>query len=394
MSDPLFKIKNLEFTTRNQVQLLRGGRDYFDMLINLLNQAKHSIHLQTYIFADDNTGSQVAEALKKAAVRGVQVHVLLDGFASKNLPRRFINELRQTGIQLRFFEPLLQSKHFYLGRRLHHKVIVVDTFHALVGGLNIADRYNDLPGQPAWLDFAFLLKGESARQLCVLCWKTWNGFPLKMDLTPCETDAGPNPVPITEDCLVSIRRNDWVRSKNQISSLYVNMFRNAKSSITILCSYFLPGRMLRNQLLQAIKRGVKIKVITAGISDIPIAKHAERYTYKWLLQHNVELYEYKPTVLHGKIAICDSERLTVGSYNINDLSTYASIELNVEVKDKIQATRAQHMLDQIIDHDCFAISREVHRGSNTLVNRFLHWASYEFLQVGFKLATFYYRHKP
>lgn len=170
----------------HKVKLIRGGKEYFELLLDLINGATDSIHLQTYIFDDDETGTLIANALKAAAKRNVSVHLFTDGYASQGMSEKFINEMRNSSIHLRFFEPLFRSSYFYFGRRMHHKVFVADTRFALVGGINITDRYNDMPGDPAWLDFALYAEGEIAKELCVLCWKTWNGFPVKMGVTPCE----------------------------------------------------------------------------------------------------------------------------------------------------------------------------------------------------------------
>ena len=102
-----------------------------------------------------------------------------------------------------------------------------------------------------------------------------------------------------------MRRNDWVRGKNEISATYSEMFRNARSHITILCSYFLPGKLIRGLLSNAAKRGVKIKVVIAGSSDIMLAKYAERWMYDWLLRNKIELYEYQPAILNAKVAVCE-----------------------------------------------------------------------------------------
>ena len=156
------KIKE-HYTSRNKVKLIRGGKVYFDSLLQMINSATESIHLQAYIYDDDETGKQVAEALQAAAKRNVEVYLLTDGYASKVMSRSFINELQQSGIHFRFFNPLFKSRHFYFGRRLHHKVIVTDTRYAMIGGVNITNRYNDMPGEPAWLDFAIYIEGEAAR---------------------------------------------------------------------------------------------------------------------------------------------------------------------------------------------------------------------------------------
>ncbi len=385
--------KRNSYTRLNKIKLVRGGKDYFDFLIHLIETATDTIHLQTYIFDDDETGQRVGNALKDAVKRSVQVFVMVDGYASRLLSRRFIDDLKNAGIRFRLFEPFFKSKYFYFGRRLHHKVMVVDTKYALIGGINIADRYNDLPGMPAWLDFALYAEGEVAKELCILCWKTWKGYPSSMEATPCELQKIVHNIPAERACEVSIRRNDWVRRKNQISSTYVDMFRNARSHITILCSYFLPGSVIRRHLAEAARRGVRIKVITAGVSDVWIAKYAERYMYDWLLKHNVEVYEYRPTVLHGKIAVSDNRLVTIGSYNINDLSAYASIELNINVRNEAFASQTEQILLDIAANDCIRITKEYQVQTTNIFKRFSRWLSYGFINAGLYLSTFYYRHK-
>ncbi|MGE5106412.1 MAG: phospholipase D-like domain-containing protein, partial [Sphingobacteriales bacterium] len=331
MSSGNFMIATSNYITNNKVKLVRGGKTYFDLLLKLIAEAKESIHLQTYIYDDDETGKMVTFALKEAVKRKVEVYVMADGYASQGLSKEFIDDLQNSGIRFRFFEPIFRSKYFYFGRRLHHKLFVVDARYAMVAGINVSNRYNDMPGKPAWFDFALYAEGEIARQLCVLCWKTWKGFIPGMGITPCEERALGFTIGQEDNSLVRMRRNDWVRRKNQISKTYIEMFTKARSHITILCSYFLPGRVIKRNILKAVKRGIKVKVIMAGLSDVKTAKLAERYMYDWLLRNKVEIYEYQENVLHGKIAVCDSEWMTIGSYNVNDISAYASIELNLDV---------------------------------------------------------------
>jgi len=379
------------YSSQNKVRLVRGGRDYFDLLLHLINQASESIHLQTYIFDDDETGSRVADALKAAVKRNVHVYLLADGYASQVMSKKFIDDLNTSGIHFRFFEPFFKSKNYYFGRRMHHKVFVADAEFALVGGVNISDRYNDMPEQPAWLDFALFTEGEIAKELCVLCWKTWNGFPKKMGITPCEEKDLFFDFNEEETSLVRMRRNDWVRRKSEISATYFEMFRHARSDITILCSYFLPGKIIRRLLRSASKRGVRIRVIIAGPSDVLVAKYAEKWMYDWLLRNNIELYEYQPTVLHAKVAVCDSEWLTIGSYNINNISAYASIELNLDVRNAGFAKQAEQRLQTIIQNDCLQITREGHIHSKNVFKQFIRWCSYEIIRLIFYLLTFYFR---
>ena len=317
------------YTDNNYVRLIRGGKEYFDALVQLIDSAKENIHLQAYIYDDDETGILIAGALKKAAQRNVSVYVIVDGYASQVLSRSFVKDMRQAGIHFRFFEPVFKSRYFYFGRRMHHKVMVVDAKYALVGGVNIADRYNDLSGKPAWLDFALYLEGEIAAELCVLCWKTWNGYPMNMPITPCEEKRPVVDIAIENRSEVRMRRNDWVRRKNEISASYIQMFRTAKKEVTVLCSYFLPGKIMRQQIQYALSRGVNIRIVAAGISDVSLAKNAERWLYDWLLRNKIELYEYQQNVLHGKIPICDDTWMRIGYYNIKDINGFASIKLNI-----------------------------------------------------------------
>ena len=370
---------------------MRGGKEYFDLLLSLIDQATDSIHLQSYIFNSDETGTMVADALIAAAKRNVHVHLLADGYASQSLPGKFIHTLSDAGVRFRFFEPIFKSKHFYFGRRMHHKVFVADATFALVGGINIADRYNDFPEIPAWLDFALYAEGEIAKQLCVLCWKTWNGFPLKMGITPCEEKKLLFDFKEQELCDIRMRRNDWVRRKIEVSRTYIEMLRNAQSHITIVCSYFLPGKVIRRFLRNAADRGVKIRVVIAGTSDIGLAKNAERWMYDWLLRNKIELYEYQPTVLHAKVAVCDSKWLTIGSYNINHISAYISIELNLDVRNDGISKEMEQMLDNIIQNDCLAITNVRYSKSKNIFKQLLRWSSYQIIRFIIYLFTFYYK---
>lgn len=390
---PVPKHVDAAFTTPNKVQLIRAGSQYFELLLHLISEAQESIHLQVYIFDTDETGKLVGAALMKAAVRKVRVYVLVDGYASRGLEESFIKELEESGIHFRFFEPIFKSRYFYFGRRLHHKLFVADEKHALVGGINIGNRYNDLPGKPAWLDFALYIQGAIVPQLCTLCWKTWKGFQPGIASVPCKKMRFETEIKSDKNTMVRMRRNDWVQRKNQVSSTYIAMLRNASSHVTILCSYFLPGRIIRKNIIRAIKRGVKIKVIMTGFSDVKIAKNAERYMYDWLLRNKVEIYEYQNNVLHGKVAVADDEWMTIGSYNVNDISAYASIELNLDVKNAVFAKEMEGALDDIIKRSCIQITREQQLLNKNLFSQFIRWYSYQFFRFTFFLITFYFRER-
>jgi cardiolipin synthase len=190
---------------------------------------------------------------------------------------------------------------------------------------------------------------------------------------------------------VRVRINDWVKRKNQITRSYLYMLLYARQEILIMCSYFLPGRMFRREILNAVKRGVAIKVVLAGPSDVMVAKHAERYLYNWLLRNKISVYEYQKTVLHAKMAVADASFVTVGSYNINNISAYASLELNMDVKDPLLAAEAKQRIEQIIVQDCREVTRENFPVSRNIFRRWWEWLCYRFINTMLSLFTFYFK---
>jgi len=383
--------KKRRYSYHNRVKLLRGGQPYFSVLEEMIVSAKETIHLQCYIFENDDTGKHIANLLNAAAAKGVKVFMLLDAYASNTLGEAFCTDLLQHGVFFRWFEPLFRNNNFYFGRRLHHKVVVCDGSKALVGGINISDRYNDMPDMPAWLDWAILLEGEAAMELNQICKDFFNkSFKLTF---PKRKNKMVSPAFVYLDCAVAIRRNDWVNRYNQISRSYIHMLQKAQKQVIIMSSYFLPGRLIRNYLNRATSRGVEVIVILAGISDVPLSKQAERYMYRWLLRHNITIYEYKKGVLHGKLSMYDGQWATIGSYNVNNISAYASVELNVDVYNKVFANDVLSHLKEIIQQDCIKITKDAYNHRSTIKQRLLQWGSYTVFRLALFLCTFYFKQR-
>jgi cardiolipin synthase len=170
------------------------------------------------------------------------------------------------------------------------------------------------------------------------------------------------------------------------------MFNRAENEIIIMSSYFLPGRVMRRNMVQAAKRGVNISLILAGTSDVAMAKYAERFIYRWMLRNKVKIFEYPKSVLHAKLSTYDGKWVTVGSYNVNDISAYASIELNLDVMDGEFAAEVTRWLKRTIERDCIRITDDYIKQYN-LVTRFLQWWSYEVFRAILFAFTFYFRQK-
>lgn len=370
-------------TTQNKAELIRGGKPYFTLLKKLIDEAEHLIHLQFYIFDPDTTGKEIGRALMAAAQRGVKIYILLDAYGSQKLSRNFVNRWKDAGIHFRWFQPFFKSRKFYLGRRLHHKVVVIDSYHSLVSGLNVSDRYNDMPGEHAWLDWALYCKGAVSLQLEEICRKR-----IKLR---APTNY-PGPTVQTDTCEIGIRVNDWVGRRQEITRMYLKMLREASSNVIIMTPYFMPGYQFRRSLKAAARRGVKIQMILTGDSDVPVAKYAERYMYDWLIRNHIEIWEYQKSVLHGKIAATDKTWATVGSYNVNNLSAYASIELNLEVIDHNLAEIIEEKLTQIIKNDCTQITESVYKKQANIFARFAQGVAYGMFRFMLFIFTLRIRH--
>ncbi|TDD97036.1 phospholipase D-like domain-containing protein [Flavobacterium cellulosilyticum] len=352
------------------ITLVYSGEDFFNRLEQLILESKIEIHIQTYIFENDVIGKKIIEALKEAASRNVKIYILIDGFGSFSFPEELIIELKEIGINIRFFSPLFSTNSFYLGRRLHHKIVVADSKIALIGGINIADKYFGKATSTPWLDYAVQLNDEKiALSLSKNC----------MDIYYRKKQINRKKIASVyqdfEEISVDILQNDWLKRKTEISNAYINHFRNAKKDIVIVGSYFLPGKKLIKALKEASHNNVKIRLILSGISDVPIARRASCYLYSKLLNNNIELYEWKKSNLHGKAAVVDNKWTTIGSFNLNNLSSYASIEMNVGINSTEFSNKFILELEKIMEQS-ERITPESLKLKSGISSKFINWTSY------------------
>lgn len=351
------------------LELVYSGEDYFSRLEAIIRNSQIEIHMQMYLFENDATGNRIIKALKEAASRKVKVYVLLDGLGSLSFPSETIKEMRQSGINIRFFAPLFSTYTFYLGRRLHRKVIVADAKVVLIGGINVADKYCGSPTEAPWLDYAVQLKGEIAEPLQKLCTDIY------FKKRHFQNKKIKSSFPFEEDGMVRILQNDWLKGKNEICDGYIKSIRNAKTEIIIVGSYFLPGIRIIRALKKASKNKVKIKLILSGKSDLPLTRRATCFLYDKLLKYNIELYEWDQSILHGKVAVIDGNWTTIGSFNLNNLSSYGSLEMNVEINSSLFSKMFQAHLIKII-YQCQSITPDSLKIKNNLLTKSINFLSY------------------
>lgn len=368
-----------KYLQAEEIKLVHSGKDFFKVLNSIIDRSTKTLHLQTYIFAHDETGTEVIASLVRAAKRGVAVYVLVDAYGSFPFSKEFQKELKDAGVSFRLFSKLFSSENISLWRRLHHKIVVADKTLALVGGINVANKYNALQDEEPWLDYAVLIKGKVCEYLGILCeamyHKRRRNLLRNWELKPMIPD-----LPFASP-LVRFRQNDFLRNKQEIHLGYAQAIARAESSIILVASYFLPGRHLRKLLNKAAERGVKIQIILAGKSDVGSARLAQNYLFDFYCRSNIEIIEWQNSILHGKAMLVDDTWATVGSYNLNFLSRYSSIELNIDVIDREFANDFSNHLTKIISENRSTTYAKEDLEKRSLWKRFKMWLAYNFYRL-------------
>jgi cardiolipin synthase A/B len=323
----------------NQLELLQSGTEFFPRLCSDIDAAHHSIYLETYIFAADQTGRVVADALQRAAARGVKVRLLLDGFGSAELPQQWVDDLREANVDVRWFRreispfTLRRNRHRRL-RRMHRKMAVMDGEVAFIGGINII---NDIPAHTnlsaPQLDYAVRVKGPVAGEIrsatrylwSVVSWANLSrrGKKIKWLVSGAKMPS------TSQDIKIILRDN--VRHRRDIEREYLNVIEGAQGEIIIANAYFLPGRSFRQALVNAARRGVRVTLLLQGRVEYWIQHYATLALYDELLGSGVEIYEYQASYLHAKVAVVDGLWATVGSSNIDPFSLLLAREANLAV---------------------------------------------------------------
>ncbi len=369
---------------RSSTHLLNSGETFFQQLEVLIALAHKEFHLQTYRLAEDETGRRIATALSRAAGKGVEIYLLLDAFGSGGLSKGFINSLEQSNVHIRFFSPSLFFRGWIFGRRLHHKIAIADDCYAIIGGINISDNYSGTAKTPAWLDFAVWLEGDICGKVQEMCRELWGRkFLKRMNLLRRSASPGQK-----IDKQIKVIHNDWFRYKNQIDDRYRKAVKEADSSILILGSYFLPGLRFRMALIKKAKKGIPVRLVLQGRTDVPIMRFAGSHLYRFFLKNDIEIFEWNHSVLHAKVMLIDDDWFTLGSFNLNYLSTYGSIETNVESVEKQAVRELSDALERVVAGSSKITLEQITQKENFFV-RARNWLAYRLMRRVFLILTFF-----
>lgn len=349
-----------------ELQLLNSGQAFFPALIKAFDAATRWIQLETYIFDFHGAGAQVADALIRAAGRGVTVQVLVDGIGTSPLPADWQQKFARAGVVWCVYSPLgsgLGGLGLLLPerwRRLHRKLCVVDQRLVFCGGINVLDDYFDLiHGEllAPRFDFAVAVTGplalEAADAMAMLWWRVQVGYSARQrhlgeawekfkasgyggladvpQLAPASNAGTASPAVARPRAALVLRDN--LRHRGSIERAYRKAIGQARHEIIISNAYFLPGGKLRRALVRAARRGVRVRLLLQGKYEHFFQYHAARPVYGALLAAGVEIHEYEASFLHAKVAVVDGHWATVGSSNLDPLSLLLAREANVVVDD-------------------------------------------------------------
>ncbi len=335
-------------TKHNLVKFFYDGEDYDIEILTLIQTAQKSIHLQVYIFSMDAFGKKIHNELILASKRGVQIYLLIDGLGSKDFPFKNEQQLKEAGIYFCRFNGIRLKTLFRWGRRLHHKILLVDGNKAIIGGINIISAYVDTLFKSPRLDFAVGIEGPITKGLTAYCQNIFQ----KSYYEPLTFNA-PCPIishPMGMDAKISV--NDWVNNRRQITREYSQITDGAQRSITIINSYFFPRKKFIKKLVAASERGVRVRLILPKHSDWKSWVLASQYLFHQFLDKGVEIYQWEKSILHGKLATVDGKWSTIGSFNLNYTSYQGNLEMNVNIYSETFAKNLEQEIDKLIEVGC------------------------------------------
>jgi cardiolipin synthase len=371
------------FFTGNCVELLECGHEYFPALLDAINAATTEIHLESYIFAADETGRGIAAALSAAARRGVAVRVLVDGFGARDFRRELGDELQQSGVQVLVYRPEVAAMRLRRNRlrRLHRKLVVVDGSVAFVGGINVIDDM-DTPGQtPPRYDYAVRVSGPLLAEIHAAARHLWqlvrwaelrHRYSGPSGLLPDVTPKG--------DTIAAFIIRDNLRHRRDIEEAYLDAIASAKDQLIIASAYFLPGRRFRRALGEAAARGVGITVLLQGRVEYLLLHYATQALYGALLKSGVRIFQYQRSFLHAKVAVVDDAWATVGSSNIDPFSLLLAREANVVVYDSAFAAQLRGSLRRAMAEGAVEV-KTADLAKRPLGVRLLSWFAYGMVRL-------------
>lgn len=316
----------------NSIQALQNGDEIFPSMLAAISGAQHSVTFETYIYWSGDVGTQFANALIERSRAGVSVHIMLDWVGSEKIDGELIRRMRGAGVEVERYHPLRWFNAARINNRTHRKVLVCDGKIGFTGGVGIADQWKGHAEDPDhWRDMHFRVAGPVVGQMQAAFLDNW----IKTTGNVLHGDAYFPDLEETGESRMQLFISSPSGGSASMRLMYLTAITAAAQSIDIAAAYFIPDRLMTEELIKAARRGVRIRVLVPDrYTDSEVVRIMAKREWGGLLSSGVEIHQYEPTMLHTKMLIFDQFMVSVGSTNFDSRSFELNDEASLNVYDR------------------------------------------------------------
>lgn len=331
------------FIAGNRHQVLQNGDEIFPAMLGAIRNARTSITFESYIYWSGDIGRDFASSLVERARNGVKVHVLLDWVGSAKMDDALIDAMKTAGVQVRKFHPPHWSHLGRLNNRTHRKILVVDGRIAFTGGVGIAPPWSGHAQDPDhWRDTHFQVEGPVVAQMQAVFLDNW--IKVTGDVL-----YGPDYFPPLKPAgqgHAQVFSSSPTGGSESMQLMYLMAITAATRSIDLAASYFVPDELALGAMVEAMKRGVKLRFIVPGEHiDSETVRSASRAKWGPLLEAGAVIAQYQPTMFHCKVMIVDDLLVSVGSTNFDNRSFRLNDEATLNIVDATFASEQKSIFE-------------------------------------------------
>ena len=350
LSYMLVKDKRSALAGGNSVKILINGEQKFPEVLQALEKAKHHIHIEYYIFEDDEIGREIQEILIRKAQEGVEVRFIYDDFGSRSIRKKLVPEMIAAGVKAFAFHKIIFIAFANrMNYRNHRKIIVIDGVTGFVGGINVSDRYINTKklSKGYWRDTSLRIDGLGVQYLQSLFIADWN-FCADEVLEPSRVYFPERSSSLVYgNKVVQIAASGPDSDVPTILYAMLQVINGAQEEVLISSPYFIPGESIMDALCVSALGGLKVKLLVPNDSDSAFVNAAAHSYYNELLKVGVEIYLYKKGFMHAKTMIADRKIAVVGTANMD----HRSFDLNFEVNAIVYDSEIANELADFFEND-------------------------------------------
>ncbi len=346
----------------NELTIYAEAAPLFESMIMDIRSARRRVWMETYIFADDGSGSRIAEELSAAAQRRLDARLLYDSVGSMLTEKSFFSDMRDQGVDVHAYHTFFEAlRHFsplrIMNRRDHRKLLIVDDEIVYFGGMNIVDhgrdfRYLNTPEEAAptvgWRDFHVRLKGPAAQQVAASFERSWDqahGRPISVRPRAYRRVHLPQ-----HDESIHFFDSGHGLGYSRADRVFRRILRGAQREAVIAMAYFVPVRRVLGAILRLRRDRRRVLVVVPAMGDMPLVRHASQYLYRKLLNRGVRIFERSNRMLHAKLVIVDKRWTICGSSNMDPRSLWINQEFLAVIKSDAFARAARSIVAYELHH--------------------------------------------